>query len=322
MVKEDFVIEGQIMTVTESGEEVWSEYRPLLDADGDEIGPWNPLKPDPSNDEIIFSQGNVRDLPPSGVISMDDIRQEVKGSGQVSLNDADFRDLIGKSSGQQQAMSEYYGKSASQAGDGEIGTGGNCFPYPNEVTANELGKRVWGVNKALNKDGYCGWENQIQSNTNWYHSWAKWTLPWLCMCNRVDRVRLSYRAMCSAYGNGTSDHKIQLYLANAPFYFKTIPGGGANTGGTSGYEGAFIWGKVATAYQQQAQGKMNSSGGVDALFPNSDAVEPEESFVNLAGNKNSTTYSDPQPLQYIHTAYWGNYAGTKLKSLYFRMENA
>lgn len=51
-------------------------------------------------------------LPDAGQISMGDIRGEVEGSGQVSLNDAEFRKLIEpRNSGQQQAMSEYYGKS-------------------------------------------------------------------------------------------------------------------------------------------------------------------------------------------------------------------
>lgn len=52
-------------------------------------------------------------LPASGQIDMGQIRTEVGGSGQVSLNDADFRALINKSSGQQQALSDYYGKSSA-----------------------------------------------------------------------------------------------------------------------------------------------------------------------------------------------------------------
>ena len=51
-------------------------------------------------------------LPDVGQISMSQIRDEVSGSGQCSLNDPEFRALINKSSGQQQAMSEYYGKNA------------------------------------------------------------------------------------------------------------------------------------------------------------------------------------------------------------------
>lgn len=52
-------------------------------------------------------------LPASGQIDMGQIRTEVEASGQVSLNDANFRELINKTSGQQQAMSEYYGKSSA-----------------------------------------------------------------------------------------------------------------------------------------------------------------------------------------------------------------
>ena len=46
-------------------------------------------------------------------IDMGQIRTEVKGSGQVSLNDADFRALINKNSGQEQSLYDYYGKSAA-----------------------------------------------------------------------------------------------------------------------------------------------------------------------------------------------------------------
>ncbi len=52
-------------------------------------------------------------LPANGQIDMSQIRTEVEGSGQVSLNDADFRALINKNSGQQQALSDYYGKSSA-----------------------------------------------------------------------------------------------------------------------------------------------------------------------------------------------------------------
>ena len=67
-------------------------------------------------------------LPDSGPISMSQIRAEVSGSGQCSLNDPDFRALINKSSGEQQAMSEYYNKSSGPWVNYDIEiTGGQQF---------------------------------------------------------------------------------------------------------------------------------------------------------------------------------------------------
>jgi hypothetical protein len=60
------------------------------------------------NDPSPFTLPNV-----GSPISMSQIRDEVSGSGQVALNDAEFRALIGKSSGAQQSLYDYYGKSSS-----------------------------------------------------------------------------------------------------------------------------------------------------------------------------------------------------------------
>lgn len=54
-------------------------------------------------------------LPATGTISMNDIHVEVGGTSgtQCSLNDADFRALIGQGTATQQAMSQYRGLSAT-----------------------------------------------------------------------------------------------------------------------------------------------------------------------------------------------------------------
>lgn len=83
------------------------EYEFYLSLDSEEQEVW--LK---ARDSAIHSE--PFDLPSSGQIAMSQIRSEVGGSGQCSLNDAAFRDLINKSSGQQQAMSDYWGKKASR----------------------------------------------------------------------------------------------------------------------------------------------------------------------------------------------------------------
>lgn len=56
-------------------------------------------------------------LPSSGIISLSDFNTELDKSGQISLNDADVRDLIGKGNGAQSSFSEYYGAKASDAVD-------------------------------------------------------------------------------------------------------------------------------------------------------------------------------------------------------------
>ena len=52
-----------------------------------------------------------RILPIDGEISFFQIRDEVGGAEQCSFNDEAFRNLIGKSDGEEQAISDYYGKS-------------------------------------------------------------------------------------------------------------------------------------------------------------------------------------------------------------------
>ena len=56
-------------------------------------------------------------LPTSGEISLGDLREEIGETGQVSLNDYLIRDMINKSPGLQNAMSEYYGAAAEISGN-------------------------------------------------------------------------------------------------------------------------------------------------------------------------------------------------------------
>ena len=72
-------------------------------------------------------------LPSSGTISLDQIHVEAGGSSgsQASLNDADIRAMIGKSSGASNAFNEYYGVSASTPSvsyRGRATTTSNGFP--------------------------------------------------------------------------------------------------------------------------------------------------------------------------------------------------
>ena len=59
----------------------------------------------------------------SGPISLNDLHIEAGGTSgtQASLNDADIRDIIGKSSGAQNSFSEYYGQSSEE----QLTSGGN-----------------------------------------------------------------------------------------------------------------------------------------------------------------------------------------------------
>ena len=62
-------------------------------------------------------------LQTSGTISLNDIHVEAGGpsGGQASINDADIRALIGKSSGAQMAFSEWYGASGTWTSTVTIG---------------------------------------------------------------------------------------------------------------------------------------------------------------------------------------------------------
>ena len=75
----------------------------------------------------------VFDLPLSGQIDLNAIGVEAgqNNNSQTGLEDAAVRDLIGKGSGAQNALSEYYGATSSDAVDGwvpEDGTNGYWFP--------------------------------------------------------------------------------------------------------------------------------------------------------------------------------------------------
>lgn len=72
-------------------------------------------------------------LPGSGTITLNQLHVEAGGSSgtQASLNDSDIRAIIGKSSGAQNSLSEYYGVSASTPSvsyRGRSTTTGNGFP--------------------------------------------------------------------------------------------------------------------------------------------------------------------------------------------------
>lgn len=340
MVKEDFVrSDGMVPVETPDGEIIWEPYQPGRLPDGSTVDWWNeaPVANDPINMGLV----QIRKLPDSGVITMDDIRKEVSVTGTCNLNQQEFRDLINKSSGQQQALSDYYGKSAVQLGDGEIGTGGNCFPSP-----STSGTRAWGNNSAYSKDGYCGWYNKIPSMTGFYSCQSTWSLPWMSVRNRVANVRLSYRAMCSC-SPSQSNLSLRQYNSllcggtssqNDGYYFNSYYSGGPNQSQSNSYNGAFIMGDLmeypgnpSWGYVGWQRAMMN--GGTvgyswDGDFANDYyGCDPEFSWVNKAGSARSPSGlpnngNDPAELTYIHYSSWGNYANALHRTLYIRMENA
>jgi len=70
-----------------------------------------------------------RVLPSTGPLSMSQIKAEVGASGQVSLNDADFRALISRDAGKQQSISEYRGQSAEPPAFSEDGAATGSYNY-------------------------------------------------------------------------------------------------------------------------------------------------------------------------------------------------
>jgi hypothetical protein len=138
-----------------------------------------------------FQEGRV--LPgANSQIAMSQIRSEVGASGQCSLNDAAFRALISKSSGAQQAMSDYWGKSseliygeniAATGGFGSIGGGPN---YDNGTTGNASRYVKGGVkNTTVNNYIDCSYwvcipvsepiekETVVKLDYNFTHNWGK-----------------------------------------------------------------------------------------------------------------------------------------------------
>lgn len=81
-----------------------------------------------------FADGRI--LPPSGEISFFQIREEVASSGQCSFNDEEFRSLIGKADGEEQAISDYYGKSFDLGYGENLEADGGAGAYEPGCTAS------------------------------------------------------------------------------------------------------------------------------------------------------------------------------------------
>ena len=79
----------------------------------------------------------------SGAISLNDIHVEAGGSSgtSASINDADIRDLIGKSSGATSSFSEFYGASSSLF-SGPTVTAGTLLYAENPITSNASSSAV------------------------------------------------------------------------------------------------------------------------------------------------------------------------------------
>lgn len=120
-------------------------------------------------------------LPASGQIDMGQIRTEVSGSGQVSLNDADFRALINKSSGQQQALSDYYGTSSKppeiiiwQSGAGTASCAGIRRGQTNPGHENYTGYMTNGGASQLSVNHSSGYPNGVYLWGNTQYAYSQW----------------------------------------------------------------------------------------------------------------------------------------------------
>ncbi len=132
-------------------------------------------------------------LQTSGTISLNDIHVEAGGSSgsQASLNDADIRALIGKSSGAQMGFSEWYGASANWTATVTIGIlsagklnvyGYNAGTYGSisDTTINSFGNRTinsvfWnGSSAGVTIPGApnSGWTRFIIHSTSFYRTQA------------------------------------------------------------------------------------------------------------------------------------------------------
>lgn len=132
-------------------------------------------------------------LQTSGTISLNDIHVEAGGSSgsQASINDADIRALIGKSSGAQMAFSEWYGASANWTATVTIGIlqaakiyvyGYNSGVYGSisDTTINTFGNRTitavfWNgssVGIVIPGAPNSGWTRFVIHNTSFYRTQA------------------------------------------------------------------------------------------------------------------------------------------------------
>jgi hypothetical protein len=101
-------------------------------------------------------------LQSSGQIALSDIRTELEGSGQISLNDSSVRDLIGKAANAENSLSEYYGASAGAAKPNALAmqarryntSGGNPSSTHQTATTNILYRYVA---PGKNSPGYKQW---------------------------------------------------------------------------------------------------------------------------------------------------------------------
>ena len=147
-------------------------------------------------------------LPSSGSISLNQIHIEAGGSSgsQASLNDADIRAMIGKSSGASNAFSEYRGVSAAApiaTYKGTTQTTGNGFPA-----------------------GYVS----LSSGTK---------VVVVCMCipgYENTYVNLGSSAMTKAASNGHSGHSAIYYLQTSASGSQYISGNGG-----SGRSTSYVW---------------------------------------------------------------------------------
>ena len=171
-------------------------------------------------------------LPSSGAISLNQIHVKAGGSNNTlcSLNDADIRAMIGKSSGAQNRFNDYYGISAaapSATYKGRILTTGNGFPAGSVVLSS--GTKV--VVVALAMPGY--------QNT---------------YCN------LGSSAMTLAASNAVNGMSAVYYLATSASGSTYISGNGGS-GRSVGYVWEITGYSSSTPYSTVATKSPNNTSG-------------------------------------------------------------
>jgi hypothetical protein len=236
------------------------------------------------NDPSPFALPNV-----GSPISMSQIRDEVSGSGQVALNDAEFRALIGKSSGEQQGLYDYYGKSSSLSENTPAVSaqpkGYNCRTSETfaadssrylsvacgSVTSGIVSAEVWnmipftppptGTVVKLDYQITC----TCSSNSNVIHNWTigatQTGAPGFNMAcsTNFDSSRQHWQSI--AIINGDKGRFSRDWYAHVDGYDQKQQGSFSWTSKVISYSTFFTWGHDSTRQFLSFSTKINTSGG-------------------------------------------------------------
>jgi len=194
-------------------------------------------------------------LQSSGAISLNQIHVEAGGSSgsQASINDADIRALIGKSSGATMSFSEWYGASASIT----IATGNSFYQAGSQYTLEQHNLVVSGANF---QTGYASVTDfTMNSRTTRF-----WGLSFSSLNSRYIFSLVDITGGASAIGGANNGHP-----ANSGWTSCTITGNGSSRTFTRTSATYNASGRLGINSQYYSAGQWTMPAGISNIFPNS-----------------------------------------------------